>query len=150
MKSQLQLCGKAFMFRWCIGYRGPYCHSYGMQQLSAKKTLPSDLLLPRADPYPPSGKHYVNIMFHPALKSLLTAMVSVHPILSSSHLSIQVRLGWRPVLCRNGEAFSCAIDFCRGEYTVRMTMPSANVNGPSSETIGQPQCAWIREYVSTR
>lgn len=43
-----------------------------------------------------------------------TAMVSVHPILSSSYLSIQVRLGWRPVLCRKGEAFGSAIDFCKG------------------------------------
>lgn len=127
---------------------GPCCHSH-VSSYQKKKTLPNYLLLPRAGPYPFSVKHYVN-MINPALKSLLTAMVSVHPILSSSHLSIQVRLGWRPVLCRNGEAFSCAIDFCKGEYTVWMTMPSENVNGPSSETIRQPQCAWIREYVSTR
>lgn len=101
---------------------GSYSPSDGRQQLPKKlidtHTLFAALLLPREALYPSSVKHYVN-MFNPRAKNLSpTAMVSMHPILSSSYLSIQVRLGWRPVLCRKGEAFGCAIDFREAEYTV--------------------------------
>lgn len=72
------------------------------------------LLSPRRGSIP---IHYKAIHEHVQLcaKNLSpTAMVSVCPILSSSYLSIQVRLGWRPLRCRRGEAFDFAIDFCKG------------------------------------
>lgn len=81
---------------------GSYSPLDGKQQLPRKlidtQILFAPLPLPREALYLSCKALREHVQPH-AKNLSPTAMVSVHPILSSPYLSIQVRLDWRPVLC---------------------------------------------------